>query len=712
MIKILNFKLFLILFGILSPGYIHAQEILTGLDHNPVIQANPDPQRNLKSSRTITYSSVNLPFYDDFGKGIYPDTSRWIDNKCFINSSFPLFPPNHGVATLDAVDGYGFLYQNASPYQFEADALTSRPIRLDSIYDPVPRAITLKDSIYLSFSFQPQGTGNPPEASDSLVLQFGFYTPDSVFRYVDSIQVPVSLYIGQNDTIYPGDILFSPCDENWGTEVSRKLSYTDTVMLPCDSVYYRYTEWYSVWRSAGMPLDTFRNKQPDSAYFKQVMIPVTDSALYFRKDFQFRFINYASIASDNQSSWQSNCDYWNIDMVYLNLGRSKNDTVFKKIGFVNPAPSMLKRYQAMPYQQYAEDPTGEIKPGLEILMSNQDIINQTGTYKYIVTDNTGALIHTKDQGAWSLEPFYSYGYIDYTEFRYPKVDFFFKLYGNQDSASFRIDHVLAGDTILNPGDTITFIQKFDNYYAYDDGTPEFGYGLSPAGSQLAYRFNLNIRDTLRAVQIYFNHTASNANIKDFFLTVWNDVNGQPGEILYSMPRQLPAFSENLYGFQTYHLDTALPVRGTFYVGTIQTTGDNLNIGFDASVNSAENIYYNVTGKWAKSIYSGSLMIRPVLGKPLQKYPDNPPFKVVRAVNIFPNPNATGLLHLEPDFTEVDPDQINQSEISLFNLFGQKISTHRFSNSVVVSDFPKGIYFLRITGKDGKVIQTEKIIFSY
>ncbi len=85
-------------------------------------------------------------------------------------------------------------------------------------------------------------------------------------------------------------------------------------------------------------------------YSRQVMIPILDSINYFRKDFQFRFINFASLASDNNSSWRSNCDEWNVDYVYLNTGRSYKDTVYRQVSFVERAPSMLKNYESMPLQ--------------------------------------------------------------------------------------------------------------------------------------------------------------------------------------------------------------------------------------------------------------------------------------------------------------------------------------------------------------------------
>jgi len=100
------------------------------------------------------------------------------------------------------------------------------------------------------------------------------------------------------------------------------------------------------------------------------------------------------------------------------------------------------------------------------------------------------------------------------------------------------------------GDTITGYQNLFNYFAYDDGTPDASYGLTPAGSMLAYRFNLNKPDTLRAIQMYFNNVLNHANEQYFFLCVWNDDVGTPGDTIYSQ-FTLPMYSEQLILYLPY-----------------------------------------------------------------------------------------------------------------------------------------------------------------
>jgi len=717
--------LFILLFCF-SPVYMIAQEILTGLPINPVIKKEQTKQKqsisDFKSTYKFTPTAIQLPFFEDFKqKGIYPDTSRWVDYYVYINSDFPYLPPSWGAATFDVLDALGNVYSDANPLLFEADHLSSRPIRLDSVFDPTPKALTPADSVYLSFYYQPQGRGNDPQPKDSLVLEFGRYTNDSVFWYVDSIEISVGVYISPDDTIFPGDVLFSPCDPNWGTTVFDTLYATDYVTLPCDSVYRQETDWQWIWSSAGMTLDTFKLNvaNTDSGYFKQVMIPITDTN-FFKKDFQFRFYNYASIASDNLQSWQSNCDYWNVDFIYLNHGRTAQDTTYEYITFTDRPPSFLQEFESMPFNQYRDDPTNSIKGGFEMYISNMDDIQQTANYFYRVDNDAGGEVYTYEGGSWSLEVFNDFGYITYAPFAAPPVQGIFPPFGNRDSAYFDVTHYLVGDQLLGLSDTMLYRQKFYNYYAYDDGTPEFGYGLTPSGSQLAYQFELNVRDTLRAIQMYFNKTLTGANLQFFYLTVWKDLNGQPGEIIYIEERVKPVTEDSLYRFHTYYLDSVLPVQGTFYVGWIQTTTHNLNVGFDAYNDASSHIFYNTTGIWDRTSFKGSIMIRPVLGKKLRDYPVLKS-NLVDFFLVSPNPSIDGKFTIrfmtqpqgETKAIEIQPNNeiTNNLEVEVYNMLGQRVYNGLYDPQINLSFLEPGVYLMRLNDRINNNSMVQKLIIS-
>ncbi|MBO4328304.1 MAG: hypothetical protein J5831_02710, partial [Bacteroidales bacterium] len=143
----------------LFPHFLTAQEVLTGWVHPD--QGTTAPSRD---SQALT-----LPFYDDFsGTLAYPDALKWADRNVYVNPGFPLHPVTRNAATFDVLDAEGHVYDYAISNPFIAEHLTSNVLRLDSVFDPEPRALTPADSLYLSFFYQPQGNGNAPEAGDSL----------------------------------------------------------------------------------------------------------------------------------------------------------------------------------------------------------------------------------------------------------------------------------------------------------------------------------------------------------------------------------------------------------------------------------------------------------------------------------------------------------------------------------------------------------------
>jgi hypothetical protein len=135
-----------------------AQEGTTGLHF--VEQQHTDKQV-LRKSRAIA-----LPFIDDFSyNSTSPNPSLWQYSTVYINNTFGLNPPTFGVATFDALNGNGILYNTTNVNAaYTADSLLSQTINLGSLLPA--------DSVYLSFYVQPQGLGFRPEANDSLQLYF------------------------------------------------------------------------------------------------------------------------------------------------------------------------------------------------------------------------------------------------------------------------------------------------------------------------------------------------------------------------------------------------------------------------------------------------------------------------------------------------------------------------------------------------------------
>ncbi|NTW33633.1 MAG: T9SS type A sorting domain-containing protein [Bacteroidetes bacterium] len=588
---------------------------------------------------------LTIPFFDDFsGKSIFPNDSLWADKNVFINTSYSYLPITVGVATFDALNDTGALYSDANSYGFAADTLTSNPIRLDSVFGISPDKLNISDSVYFSFYYQPQGIGNAPEEEDSLVLEF--YSPDA-------------------------------------------------------------DEWNYIWSSPGLTLAEFHTQT--GMWFKQVTIHV-DSAKYFHKGFRFRFYNYSSLAINNLPSWAGNVDQWNIDYVYLDKDRNKADSIYKDVAFVEPAPSMLKNYYSMPWTQFNTNPSGEIEDTLRIKIANMDDVLYYSSYKYDIYDATENLIHTYNGGSYNIYPFTTNGYQDYQPHAKPPVDFSFPL-STEDSTYFKIEHFIdAGISIpiFKQNDTVIYNQNFYNYYAYDDGVPEAGYGLSPANSTLAYMFTLNHPDTLRAVRMFFNRTLNNASQQYFHLMVWSDANSKPDQILYEQIGVKPSYMDSLNKFYTYRLETPLTISGTFYVGWKQLTDDNLNIGFDNSRDEHNNIFFNTGNGWQNTNYSGALMIRPVLGKKLPLYAViNETADNSDKFKIYPNPTSREDISII--YNSSDSKNNSKLRIRICDLIGNEVCNLNFVEKINISNLQNGMYMLYINSPDNSIKYFTKLI---
>ena len=691
---------------------IQAQEVLTGLSfNNQVRQEIRKVGRNRLFKSSQVAPLLTLPFFDDFSTSrVFPAEQRWVEKAVFVNNSFGYLPPNQWVATFDALDSTGNVYGTAVSVPFKADRLTSQPIRLDSVFSPVPAKLSPADSLYLSFYYQPQGVGDAPEAGDSLVLAFRVLTGDTVFSRIDSVWVSVNNFLsGPQDTLHPLDTLWAipPCDTNFYVVNYGTLVWGDSILFPCDSVFVPGTAWHMVWKTAGMTLEDFQKKYGKD--FVQVMVPVRNPAC-FHKGFQFRFFNYASIANSINPNWQSNVDEWNVDYVYLNAGRTAADTTHRAIGFSGTNPNFLNHYTEMPYRQYRSDPTNSLTPDFHVYIDNLDGISHNIHYYYEVSQVNGSFAYGYDGGSCVLPPFYQAGFQNCNTScgaaqACPPVNSLFSLDYDRDTTSYLIKHYISDSSVSPPlVDSMIYRQGFYNEYAYDDGIPEMGYTLEPAGAELAYRFKIKVPDTLRALRIYFNKI-KNAPSQFFDLVVWRDNNGKPGEEIYRQNNLKVYWEEGIYPFTTYHFDTAILVSGTFYVG-YQQQDQSLNVGFDANHDASDNIFYFAENEWYKTSFSGALLLRPVLGQDMILGTEQILQEEETTLFVYPNP-VQSLLRFSG--TGLTPGV--EVEAAVYNLFGQLVTRQTLrQNFLNIRFLSNGMYLLRI--QSGNRIYHTKFIVKH
>lgn len=174
-------------------------------------------------------TAISLPFFEDFtSTNYFPDTNNWQDRQVYINNNMAVEPISRGVATFDALDEYGLPYEknNKNVVRY-CDSLTSQPIDLSGY--------SAGDSLYLSFFYQPQGTGFDPQPNDSLMLYFRRASSTSpwvrVWRVAGSTLQPFTqVMIPITDTNYfKSDFRFrfvnkasiNNTDDNWNIDYIR-----------------------------------------------------------------------------------------------------------------------------------------------------------------------------------------------------------------------------------------------------------------------------------------------------------------------------------------------------------------------------------------------------------------------------------------------------------------------------------------------------------
>lgn len=593
-----------------------AQEVITGLQSNYSITSNI-----LKENKGLTSSdTLLLPFFDDFsGHSIFPDSKKWSDNFVFINNTYSDQQITAGIATFDALDNTGRMYATASSSGFKADQLTSLPINLN---------YSVSDNIWLSFFYQAGGLADPPEANDSLTLQF--FAPDE-------------------------------------------------------------KEWHSVWKAEGT-LDK---------RFKQTIIRI-DNNRYLKKGFQFRFINYASLSPNlSDPSMVGNCDIWNIDYVLLDKNRNAADTVYADVAFTLPLRSLLKSHEAMPWKQFSKVNLQEMGSSIPVHYRNNDLITRNVTRNFEIWDvykNTSAF--TFSAGATDIGPLTT---IDYNA----NLVYTYKT-SNNDSALFRITASLKTDNFDPKGnDTLIYFQVFNNYFAFDDGSSEGGYGINGLGSRnamVAYKFVSYVQDTLRAIRICFNDSYLQANKREFDLVVWDNNNGLPGNIIYARESVMVEQGNVINGFYNYTIPEGVVVNNIFYVGWRQRSETFLNVGYDVNTPHAGKQFYWLNGIWNQSQVPGSIMIRPVVGSPLLITSIKDTYsKNKNLMSFWPNP-ATDYININTGEVQL----YGTAFISITDLNGHELIKVPFSERVDISSLHEGIYFLVIS-MNGRPVEYNRLI---
>ncbi len=523
-----------------------------------------------------------------------------------------------------------------------------------------------------NFCFQPVTNGVATlDALDEVGSIYSHMVIASSTFVTDSLTSnPINLAYPASDSIYlsflyqPGGLCDLPEEE-------------DSLML--DFWASDSGQWINVWRIPGSELHPF----------KHVMIPVTENH-FLTSGFRFMFRNRASLPRNNETpDKRSNVDYWHVDYVRMDRNRSAADTILKDVAFNTPLTSIFKELSAVPWSHFESAYNTTLAPFVSAQYRNNDSITRNVTRSLTIMEPLYG----------ESEPIGTPTAQDIPAFEEIQVDFPFPYdldFNRGDSALIRFKAALRTD-VFDPkvNDTVIHDQLFRDYYAYDDGTAEVGYGLRGDGTEngmVAIRHNSYQADKLGGVYIYFNQVYDSLNMKDytFNLMVWNDSDGSPGTVIWDdetiyRPRYTPTYT----GFVKYEFTEPVPVNGPFHVGWRQYKPYTLNMGLDKNSDPESPVMFYNMGTWISSEAPGMVLFRPYLYEPSTGI-NQPLASDLKALKLYPNPAS------EQIWIEV-PSGLEGQEIPvyIFDTSGRQLHQSKLrTNNLDVSGYAPGLYYIR------------------
>jgi hypothetical protein len=442
----------------------------------------------------------------------------------------------------------------------------------------------------------------------------------------------------------------------------------------------RNNQWVTVWQQTGYEVDTL---------FKQQFVAITNAA-YLHGAFQFRFRSFGR----NSGAY----DTWHLDYVYLNTKRSRRQPYIFDVATRKAISPLLKKYTSMPLRQYLVNPAAALSDSVRT-----DIVNHFNNFNILTSTFTLTDAKTGKEYQRNVQ-------------RSIYVE-------SLKSKSLSVK--LARSAISAPGDTVNLITRFfitttdtipnvnlknndtivsrvalTDYFAFDDGSAEYGIQVNQKLGRVAVRYTLAKPDTIGGVRlgiIPFNKDIAGQNFTIQFLS---SANGKPDKIL-AQRSVAASYANRRDGFIDYRLSAPVAVPDTFYVGWQQINEQPLTVGFDRnSTLGKDQIFYNLGTEWAQEhSLNGSIMIRPYLGEKAQGIITGNE-EVNRENWFFPNPNK-GVIRWNAK---------NIRQIEVYSIGGQLMRTIQpvaGQQSEELTELKDGIYILK--GYDGKRSFAQKVL---
>ena len=447
-------------------------------------------------------------------------------------------------------------------------------------------------------------------------------------------------------------------------------------------------KWNTVWVKSG--------GQSDST-FTQVIFSVNNT-IYLHGAFQFRFVNFAS--------YSGNWNQWHVDYIRLDRSRTIKDTLSTDVAIMTSPTPLLKRYYSMPWNQYKASTSIENASSTSFFVRNLKNTNVQVPSKYFVFNKQYNNLINNDAFllgslTYQIPQKISYNFATVIDTISPKDD------------SVIIKSIYTASEVSDAhrmNDTFYKEQLFANYYAYDDGTAENGFGILNGSGKVALGFESNLGDTLRAIDIYFNQSSTQNSGINFTLTAWSYLtpigkNTNEDIKIHSQTVMVPvhdySYRDQMGGFTRFLLDTPRYIpAGKFYIGWVQNSSFQLNVGYDMNYPGNfgtpynPNVFVNTLGSWMISGtvpgFTGTPMLRPIIGKQPTTIVNGLATKETNFEKLYVYPNPAQYL------INIKIAGLEKATIKITDIQGRTRKEIPYESSAIdVHELGSGVYFLTL-----------------